>query len=101
MNSITQGPPQMFLDPRKESPTDLRTSRLREVARELEATFLSEMLKSAGVGAPRETLGGGVGEDQFGSFLRDAQANEMVKAGGIGLTEHLFQALKARDDGVV
>lgn len=73
-----------------------QTARLRQVANDLEATFLSEMLKSAGVGKSRETFGGGIGEDQFGSFLRDAQAKEMVRAGGIGLSETIFNALKDR-----
>ena len=74
---------------------------LRAVAEELEATFLAEMLKSAGLGKPRDSFGGGPGEEQFGSFLRQAQAQEMVKQGGIGLAEHLFNALKTRvaDDG--
>ena len=76
-----------------------RDSALKDAAIKLEATFLSEMLKSAGVGESRGTFGGGVGEDQFGSFLRDAQATEMAKAGGIGLAEALFDAMKARADG--
>ncbi len=74
------------------------TARLRHVADDLEATFLSEMLKSAGVGKSREAFGGGIGEDQFGSFLRDAQAKEMVRAGGIGLSETIFNALKERSE---
>lgn len=70
---------------------------LREAAMELEATFLAEMLKSAGLGEARDSFGGGHGEDQFASFLRQEQSREMVKAGGIGLTEALFQSLKARE----
>lgn len=70
--------------------------KMREAAQKLEATFLAEMLKSAGVGAPRDSFGGGVGEEQFASFLREAQAEEMVKAGGIGLAEALFEAMKVR-----
>lgn len=69
------------------------------VARKLEASFLSEMLKEAGLGKTPSTLGGGAGEDQFASFLRQAQADEMVKAGGIGLAEALFESLKERSDG--
>lgn len=68
----------------------------REAANKLETLFLAEMLKSAGLGKTRDALGGGVGEDQFGSFLREAQAAEMVRAGGIGLAEALFQSLKAQ-----
>lgn len=69
---------------------------LFKAAQDLEATFLAEMLKSAGFGKSRESFGGGIGEDQFGSFLRQAQADEMVKSGGIGLAQSLFEALKER-----
>lgn len=79
-------------------PADDRNAALREAATKLEATFLAEMLKSAGMGQSRDSLGGGAGEDQFGSFLVQAQAEQMVKAGGIGLTESIFQALKERQN---
>ena len=71
-------------------------AKLRDAAQKMEATFLAEMLKSAGVGKPRDTFGGGEGEEHFSSFLRDAQAEEMAKAGGIGLAEALFEAMKVR-----
>ncbi|MAM61837.1 rod-binding protein [Maritimibacter sp. UBA3975] len=74
---------------------------LRDAARELEATFLAEMLKSAGLGEMPDAFGGGPGEEQFASFLRLEQAREMVKAGGIGLSETLFEAIKERDYGSV
>ncbi|WP_377510243.1 rod-binding protein [Octadecabacter sp. R77987] len=70
--------------------------KLRAAADALEASFLSEMLKSAGLGASRDAMGGGIGEDQFGSFLREEQARQMVEAGGIGLAESLFEAMKGR-----
>ena len=73
-------------------------ARLMAAAQKLEATFLSEMLKSAGFDAARGAFGGGEGEDSFASFLRDAQAENMVDAGGIGLAESLFNAMKARAD---
>ncbi len=71
---------------------------LREAARALEAQFLSEMLKSAGLGATPGTFGGGIGEDQFASLLRDEQAGAMARRGGIGLAESLFEAMKRRQD---
>lgn len=74
-------------------------NRLREAAQQLEASFLAEMLKGAGLGKTSENFGGGAGEDQFSSFLRQAQAEEMVKSGGIGLAESLYHALKERQDG--
>ncbi len=76
-----------------------RDMKLHRLARELEANFMAEMLKSAGFGKARDAFGGGAGEEQFSSFKRRAQAREMVKTGGIGLAEHLFEALKERADG--
>mgnify|MGYP005987678569 CR=1 FL=1 len=70
--------------------------RLYETAQKLEAAVLAEMLKSAGFGQSRESFGGGAGEDQFGSFLLQEQAMKIVKAGGVGLAESLFEALKDR-----
>lgn len=75
---------------------DGRDAKLRQAARDLEASFLAEMLKSTGVGAAPGDFGGGAGEEHFSSFLREAQAREMAQAGGVGLAESLFEALKAR-----
>lgn len=71
---------------------------LRQAAQDLEASFLAEMLKSAGLGKSRESFGGGAGEDQFSTFMIRAQAEEMAKAGGIGLAESLYHALKERQN---
>jgi len=71
---------------------------MRRAADEFEAAFLSEMLKGAGLGKTPDAFGGGAGEDQFASFLRQEQARGIVRAGGIGLSETIFQALqKARE----
>ena len=69
-------------------------SAMRKAAQGLEANFLAEMLKPMGAAAARESFGGGIGEEQFSSFLLQEQANTMVKAGGIGLAESIFQSLK-------
>jgi Rod binding domain-containing protein len=71
---------------------------LRDAAEKLEANFLAEMLKAAGVGEQIDGWGGGIGEEQFASFLRQAQADEMAKTGAIGLAQGLFEALKERAD---
>lgn len=73
-----------------------REAALREASKNLEATFLAEMLKSAGLGKTSESFGGGAGEDQFSSFLVQEQARAMVDAGGIGLSKAIFEALKER-----
>ena len=85
---------------RRPVPTDVgpRDPALMDAARQLETTFLSEMLKASGLGEARGAFGGGAGEDQFASFLRQAQARQMVEAGGIGLAESLYRALQEKTD---
>ncbi len=70
--------------------------RLRDVARDLEVSFLTVMLRSAGVGESRDAFGGGAGEDQFASFLAAEHARALVDRGGLGLAESVFQALRTR-----
>lgn len=72
---------------------------LMDAAQKLEASFLAEMLKAAGLGQTSESFGGGAGEDQFASFLVQEQALQMVKAGGIGLSESIYETLKERQNG--
>ncbi|KAA2315562.1 chemotaxis protein chel [Pseudooceanicola sediminis] len=74
-----------------------RKKELWDAAQKMEAAFLSEMLKSAGLGETPESFGGGTGEDQFASFLREEQAHAMVEAGGIGLAEMLYQSLLEKE----
>ena len=56
------------------------------------------MLKSAGVGKPRESFGGGAGEDHFSSFLSREYADATVASGGIGLSEAIYRALVRQED---
>ena len=66
---------------------------LRALADKMESQFLAEMLKSAGLGKSRDAFGGGAGEDQFSSFLTAEYADATVRAGGIGLSEAIYNAL--------
>ncbi len=68
-------------------------SEFQRAAVELEATFLAEMLKSAGLGKSRGSINGGAGEDQFSSILVQQQARHLAQAGGIGLSEMFFKAM--------
>jgi len=88
--SSVSAPP---LSDAKTEPSGPDHTALRKAAVDLEASFLAEMLKSAGFGKSRDSFGGGAGEDQFGSLLVRAQAEKMAQAGGIGLAESLYQAL--------
>lgn len=78
-----------------------RAQALRLAAQELEASFLAEMLKHAGLGTAPGGFGGGAGEEQFASFLRLEQARAIAQVGGIGLAEQLFRILVSRDNGAV
>ena len=74
-----------------------RRAILMEKAKALETAFLSEMLAHAGLGPSEGPFSGGIGEEQFASFLREAQARAIVDQGGIGLAETLFQSLVRKD----
>ncbi len=93
--TITAIPVPGAVPPRPDDP-------LMRKARELEASFLAEMLAHAGLGeaggGDGNGFGGGIGEAQFASFLRAEQARLMVARGGIGLAEILFRAMGGQDD---
>lgn len=70
--------------------TSVHDAHLREVSKAVEQHFIAEFLKYSGMGATPNTLGGGVGEEQFSSFLVNEYSKAIVSAGGIGLAEVLF-----------
>ena len=75
------------------APTPDRREVMMAKAQELEATFLAEMLGHAGLGATTDAFGGGHGEEQFTSFLKQEQARMIVERGGIGLAEMIFKTM--------
>ncbi len=81
-------------------PRASHTDALREKARDLEVVFLTEMLGHTGLGKVGDSFGGGIGEEQFSSFLRQEQASLIEKKGGIGLAEALFKSMaEVRNNG--
>jgi hypothetical protein len=91
-------PPGAALRPSRAAEEAAREA-MREAARAFEAAFLAEMLKHAGLGETPDAFGGGVGEDQFASLMREAQARHMAESGGIGIAEQVFEAMIARERG--
>ena len=71
-------------------------SELRAVAEKLEASFLAEMLKSAGVGEQENSFSDSPGESHFATFQREALARDMVASGGIGLAEIFHASLREK-----
>ncbi|MEO8529916.1 MAG: rod-binding protein [Deltaproteobacteria bacterium] len=63
---------------------------------EFEQMFLAEMLKHAGLGKT-SSFGGGIGEDQFQSFLVNEQARIMAQSGGIGIAKMVSANLEAKN----
>ncbi len=74
-----------------------RDPALWSAAKALEATFLSEMLKAAEVGAPRDAFGGGVGEAQFATLLVDEYARGIADRTETGLAESIYRALARQE----
>jgi peptidoglycan hydrolase FlgJ len=70
-----------------------RQQQLMLKAQELEATFLSEMLAHSGLSEMEGAFGGGQGEAQFTSFLRQEQSRQIVQSGGLGLAELIFKSM--------
>lgn len=69
---------------------------LRAAANALEAQFLAQMLRDSGLGKSQGPAEGGIGEEQFSSFLVEQHAQALVKAGGIGLSESIYRSLLGR-----
>lgn len=74
----------------------VRPDPLREASDALEAQFLAQMLRDSGLGQSQGGAEGGIGEEQFSSFLVEEQARAMVQAGGIGLSEAIYRSLLER-----
>lgn len=89
----------MDIPPLSSAPSPTRQDPLMAKAEELEATFLSEMLAHSGLGGVQGAFGGGPGEAQFASFLRQEQARLIVQRGGIGLAELIFNAMVESGNG--
>jgi peptidoglycan hydrolase FlgJ len=76
-----------------------RRDQLMVKAEELEASFLAEMLAHSGLGEMQGAFGGGQGEAQFTSFLRQEQARLLVESGGLGLAELIFNSMVEAENG--
>lgn len=75
------------------APATCNVPAMRATAQKLEASFLAEMLKHTGLGESSGSFSGGIGEEQFTSFLRQEHAELLATRGGIGLANTIFQAM--------
>ncbi|WP_374571099.1 rod-binding protein [Phenylobacterium sp.] len=67
-----------------------KRAQIKQTAQKFEASFLSSMLQQMFQDVKvSEPFGGGQGEQMFQSFMTDAIAKQMAKAGGIGLADQV------------
>jgi Rod binding domain-containing protein len=63
-----------------------KRGQIRDTAQKFETSFLSNMLQQMYTDVDTDgPFGGGQGEQMFRSFLTDAMAKQVVKAGGVGV----------------
>jgi Rod binding domain-containing protein len=71
-----------------------KRGQIRETAQKFETQFLSimlqQMFEGVNVSAP---FGGGPGEDMFKSFMTEAMAKQMTRAGGVGLADQVSREM--------
>jgi len=71
-----------------------KRGQIEKTAKDFETSFLSVMLnqmfKDVGAEAP---FNGGHGEAAFKSFMSDAMAKQVAKAGGVGLSDPVAQEM--------
>lgn len=73
-----------------------REHKLRATAQEFEATFIAQMLTYAGF-AKSLSSEAGFGGEAFSSILTEQYAKQISARGGFGLSETIYQQLKARE----
>ncbi|WP_281859674.1 rod-binding protein [Litoreibacter halocynthiae] len=72
---------------------DNNESQRQETSKNLEIAFVTEMLSFVGMKELSSEFGGGAGEEQFQSFLREQHARLIVDKGGLGLAEQFFNSM--------
>ncbi len=86
------------LSPASAQPSAAQTAgkaKIHKTAQDFESSFLQVMLGQMmnGAGQTDASFGGGEGEQAFRSFLTDAMAKGVVKAGGVGLSQTIEHEL--------
>ena len=77
-----------------ETPEGKTRKQIAATAQKFEAAFIAQMLGPMFDGSEAEApFGGGAGEAAFKSFLLDAVAQQISKAGGVGLTDDLTRQM--------
>ncbi len=74
-------------------------AKARAQAEDFEAVFLNSMLQQMYAGLEGDgPFGGSAGVGVWRSFLTDQYARSMVKAGGIGIADHVYRTLLSQQE---
>jgi peptidoglycan hydrolase FlgJ len=73
-------------------------NKLREAAQDFESVFLNSMFQQMFANVGQGPFGGGPGASIWRSFLTEEYSKSFVKAGGIGIADHVMRALLARQE---
>jgi Rod binding domain-containing protein len=73
-------------------------NKLREVAQDFESVFLHSMFQQMFANVGQGPFSGGPGAGIWRSFLTEEYSKSFVKAGGIGIADHVMRALLARQE---
>jgi Rod binding domain-containing protein len=93
MDGPTALPPSMLAGS-PDTPEGRTRKQIAQTAQKFEAAFIAQMLGPMFDGAEAEApFGGGAGESAFKSFLLEAVAQQISKAGGVGLTDDLTRQM--------
>jgi len=72
--------------------------KLRESAQDFEAVFLNSMFQQMFANVGQGPFSGGPGANIWQSFLTEEYSKSFVKAGGIGMADHVMRALLERQE---
>lgn len=74
--------------------TTANQAQVREAAENFESMFLSQMFNHMFSGLKTDKMfGGGPGEDAWKSLLVDEYAKATARSGGVGIADHVMQAM--------
>lgn len=95
MSDLAVVPPSLSVPTPSVSAADLAKRKdITATAQNFESSFLSimlqQMFEGVDVSAP---FGGGQGEQMFRSFMTDAFAKQMTKAGGVGIADSVAKEM--------
>jgi peptidoglycan hydrolase FlgJ len=94
MDGPTALPADLLTAQTPEAPGGRTRRQIEQTAKQFEATFIAQMLAPMFEGTDAEgPFSGGPGEAAFKSFLLDAVAQQISKAGGLGLTDDLTREM--------